>query len=215
MAGEALYTTPATLEIPPDAPLTRLVRRLEAATSRLEDIASSSGSIEQQANGSISAASGDGIPTSNSMPDLPKGASREASTGTVIRSAHEKDDEDEEGEAKAPSKEELPERIEEMDQMIEGQVVEFVDTGKALGNPLVEEQVSCMNSTIGDDGAKRKISRLWECKRPSSTNGKFSTPPPSAKSPIRNRRRLWICCQIYSRIWFLLAISKTTIEDRS
>lgn len=144
MSADILYTTPATMEIPPDDPLTRLVRRLEAATSRLEDIASSSGTIEQQANGSISAASGADMPTSSSMPDLQKGGSREASTGTVIRSAHEKDDEDDETASKGPQKEELPERIQEMDELIEKQVQEFVDAGKALENSLVSDQVCCV-----------------------------------------------------------------------
>jgi adenylyl cyclase-associated protein len=142
MAVESLHfsSEAPTISVPADDPLTRLVRRLEAATSRLEDIASSSGSIEQQANGSISAASGAGMPTSSSMPDLPKGGSREASTNTVIRSAHEKDDEPD---VDAPPLEVLPERIKEMDQLIEEEVKEYVDASKGL-DTLVEEQVSRM-----------------------------------------------------------------------
>ena len=140
MAADALhFSQEATkVAVPADDPLTRLIRRLEAATSRLEDIASSSGSIEQQANGSISAASGTGMPTSSSLPDLPKGGSREASTNTVIRSAHEKDDD---ADGDAPPLEVLPERIKEMDQLIDSEVKEFVDASKGL-DTQVEEQVS-------------------------------------------------------------------------
>ena len=140
MAGEPAihYTSdPPAITLPADEPLTRLVRRLEAATSRLEDIASSGGSIEDQVNGSISAASGAGMPQSNSMPELPKGGSREASTSTVIRSAGEKD---EAGGVRGPPAEDLPERIEEMDQLIENQVKEYVDASKGIDS-LVEEQV--------------------------------------------------------------------------
>lgn len=147
MTGETLHfsVNPPT-PVDTDDPLTRLIRRLEAATSRLEDIASSSDSIEQQANGSISAASGEGgagMPTSSSMPDLPKGGSREASTGTVIRSQGG----DEPG-VQAPPMEVLPERIEEMDKLIEKEVKEYVDASKGLDN-LVEEQVSQNRSREG------------------------------------------------------------------
>ena len=72
------------------------------------------------------------------MPDLPRGGSREASTNTVIRSAHEKDDEQD---VDAPPLEVLPERIKEMDQLIDEEVKEYVDASKGL-DTLVEEQVS-------------------------------------------------------------------------
>ena len=127
MAGETLrYSSGSPIPVKADNPLTVLIHRLEAATSRLEDIASSSGSIEQQANGSISAASGEGMPTSSSMPDLPKGGSREASTATVQHVSQ--------------PKEPLPASIEEMDKLIESEVKGFVDASKGLDS-LVEEQV--------------------------------------------------------------------------
>lgn len=141
-------------------PFSRLVRRLEAATSRLEDIASSSGTIEQQANGSISAASGAGMPTSNSMPDLPKGGSREASTGTVVRSAHENGD----GSATAAApKEELPERIEEMDSLIETKVKDYVEASRGL-DPLVEEQVRLDLSGLLNQAPAKTLLGIWSAK---------------------------------------------------
>lgn len=133
------YTTATTISVPADDPLTRLVHRLEAATSRLEDIASSSGSIEQQANGSMSAASGAAMAVSDSGPGLPKGGSREASTGTVIRSSHE--DDEEQPAPKAPPIDVLPERIEEMDHMMDKEMREYLDASKGLDSP-VQEQVS-------------------------------------------------------------------------
>ena len=145
MASETVhFTSNPTTTVPVDDPFSRLIRRLEAATSRLEDIAqSSSDSIEHQAhgpNGSISAASGEGMPKSSSMPELPKGGSREASTGTVIRSAQEGDEDDDEEDGHTTPKEELPERIKEMDELIENELKEFTASSRGIDS-LVEEQV--------------------------------------------------------------------------
>ena len=113
-------------------PLTTLIRRLEAATSRLEDIASSSSSIEQQAhgsaNGSISAASG--IPAGGV--DL-EALKREGSTATVQQVSK--------GETEK-ERAVVPERIGEMDQLLEKEVKAFVDAAGIVEGELVEEQVS-------------------------------------------------------------------------
>ena len=204
MAGEpAIHFTsgPPAVPLPADDPLTRLVRRLEAATSRLEDIAASSGSIEEQANGSISAASGAGMPKSNSMPDLPKGGSREASTSTVIRSAGEKD---EAGGAQSPPAEDLPERIEEMDQLIENQVREYVDSGKGI-DPLVEEQVRQIHvrgeEHLWIDNFKSRP-RAW--RKLLDTSGNFSWLLRKLRSQIHHRKPSWICCPTCNKIWATL-----------
>ena len=112
-----------------DNPLNKLLRRLEAATSRLEDIASSSGTIEQQANGSISSDSG--MPAASSIiPGLSSSKGREASTSTV-----------------QPVAPQVPARIEDMDELIKKEVREFLDAGQGLDS-LIEEQVS-----MGQDAA--------------------------------------------------------------
>jgi adenylyl cyclase-associated protein len=107
-------------------PLNSLIRRLEAATSRLEDIAQSSGVPESQIDqqhASLSAASG--APASNSMPELTntsKNGSREASTASTVQA------------------EQLPASIEEMDELLKGEVADFQESSKGL-DPLIEEQV--------------------------------------------------------------------------
>ena len=120
--------TPALVQA--DNPLTTLIRRLEAATSRLEDIASSAGTLdesqqEHRPNGSISAQSG--IPASSSMPELAsKGGERETSAATV-----------------QPA---LPPSIVEMDELIGAQVKDFQAASKGL-DALIHEQVSCNHMT--------------------------------------------------------------------
>lgn len=122
-ANTASTTVPNTQD---GSPLTSLIRRLEAATSRLEDIAQSASNGESpadQQHDSISAASG--APASNSMPELTgasKGGSREDSTTSTVQ----------------PVK--LPPSIEEMDDLIKGEVADFQEASKGL-DPLIEEQV--------------------------------------------------------------------------
>ena len=141
MAGDTTrYSTASPVNVQPDNPLTVLIHRLEAATSRLEDIASesASSSIEAQAhgsaNGSISAQGGmAGAAASSSMPDLDQ--SREDSTTTV-----------------QPTKEPLPARIEEMDQLIDSEVQSFLDASSGLDS-LIEEQVGFSKAAMNKDGS--------------------------------------------------------------
>lgn len=110
-----------------DNALTTLIRRLEAATSRLEDIATSATSIEdKQPNGIPSAPQG-GIPASNSAPELP-GLARDASAGGA-------------GSA-APS---LPASITDMDQLIKTDLETYTEAGKDL-DPTISEQVRTTSS---------------------------------------------------------------------
>ena len=91
MADEALrFLSPDPGPTMKDNPLNKLIRRLEAATSRLEDIASSAATFEGgdgPGDGSLAAAAS--LPASNSMPELTGGSkdgTREASTSTVSSS---------------------------------------------------------------------------------------------------------------------------------
>lgn len=101
-------------------PLTAIIRRLEAATSRLEDIASSSTSFESLENGKIAQAN---APRA-SAPNLP---------GTVV--GHSPATEEPE-----PTAPELPPAIKEMDELIENDVKNFVEASRGI-DPLVESQV--------------------------------------------------------------------------
>jgi adenylyl cyclase-associated protein len=97
-------------------PLTAIIRRLEAATSRLEDIASTSTSFESLDNGKIA----QGNAPRASAPNLP---------GTAVAAGLPK-----------PSAPELPPAIKEMDELIDGEVKKFVESSRGI-DPLVEGQV--------------------------------------------------------------------------
>lgn len=129
MSGDTIRystSTSSPVNVTPDNPLTALIRRLEAATSRLEDIASSTHGFEQNGNGESAPPEG-GEQARGSEPEPGStntgGISREASTSTVKRVADP-----------------LPPRIEEMDGLISGEVKAFVDASKGL-DALVEKQV--------------------------------------------------------------------------
>lgn len=100
-----------------DSPLTLLIRRLEAATSRLEDIASSA---EQ---GSAHLLTPQAVPqASASAPELPSLAQH--------------------GSAETPrASESLPPAIVGMDELLDGEVKSFVNASQSLESSLVEEQV--------------------------------------------------------------------------
>lgn len=101
-------------------PLTAIIRRLEAATSRLEDIASSSTSFESLENGQVAQAN---APRA-SAPNLP---------GTGIAGGTP-------AETQKPSEPELPPAIKEMDELIDTDVKKFIEASKGI-DPLVEAQV--------------------------------------------------------------------------
>ncbi|KAK3711352.1 suppressor of rasval19 [Vermiconidia calcicola] len=133
-------------------PLNKLIRRLEAATSRLEDIASSSGTIEQQANGSISSDSG--MPAANSIiPGLSSSKGREASTSTV-----------------QPVAPQVPARIEDMDELIKKEVKEFLDAGQGLDS-LIEEQASSVAKAFADQ--RRFLLTTTRSKKPDPQSKAF------------------------------------------
>lgn len=101
-------------------PLTAIIRRLEAATSRLEDIASTSTTFEALENGKLA----QGNAPRASAPHLP---------GTAVTGSPAV-------EAPKPAAPELPPAIKEMDELIDGEVKTFVEASTGI-DPLVEGQV--------------------------------------------------------------------------
>lgn len=117
-------------------PLTAIIRRLEAATSRLEDIASTSTSFESLENGKLA----QGNAPRASAPNLP---------GTAVAGSPAV-------EAPKPAAPELPPAIQEMDELIEGQVKTFVEASRGI-DPLVEGQV-CIHVCKGTAGSNADCS---------------------------------------------------------
>lgn len=115
-------------------PLSSLLRRLEAATSRLEDIASSAQSTDALPNAGVAAAGSKG-PASASAPQLPT-ISPQTSTQTV-RAPPE------------PEAEPLPVTIRDMDALIESEVAAFMASSKGI-DKLVEEQAAAVAKGFAD-----------------------------------------------------------------
>lgn len=138
-----------------DNPLTLLLRRLEAATSRLEDIASSAfepsagnGSSSVPATGASAAA----MKASSSEPTLP--SITQTTSQQTVRAASEN----------------LPESISDMDDIIDKEVKNFTDSSKGL-DPLVQEQAAAVAKAFAD---QRKY--LWittKAKRPDPQGATF------------------------------------------
>ncbi|KAK4554012.1 suppressor of rasval19 [Recurvomyces mirabilis] len=123
-----------------DNPLTTLIRRLEAATSRLEDIASSAASYEgndqnsANGNGAASAVAVGGI-----TPQSHAGSATEPQTGSKGVAPV----------AVAAPAEDLPTVITAMDEIIDTQGKSFVDASRGV-DPLVEEQASFVAQAFTD-----------------------------------------------------------------
>jgi len=104
-----------------DNALTVLIRRLEAATSRLEDIATSAVGFDQQDTNGLPAASTDGLPATASAPDLSdlaKSASAQAAS------------------APTPS---LPKQVAALDELMETVVEKYISASKQLDSPIQEQ----------------------------------------------------------------------------
>lgn len=115
-------------------PLTSLVRRLEAATSRLEDIASSAASgFDSAERGSHHGTSpGTPVPASSSAPELAGMAKGLDTTSSPPVPA-----------------ESLPPSIKAMDELLEKDLSAFVDASKPI-DPLVHEQAQAVAKAFAD-----------------------------------------------------------------
>lgn len=102
-----------------ETPLIRLIHRLEAATSRLEDIASSAQPFEPSATGhhvGPSDGSSLAVPSQNQRASTP-------------------------GASSTQSQEPLPESIEDFDTLINGDLKAYNDLSQALGGVIAEQVI--------------------------------------------------------------------------
>ncbi|EOD48797.1 putative adenylyl cyclase-associated protein [Neofusicoccum parvum UCRNP2] len=142
-----LYRLSSPTHVPDDA-LTRLALRLEAATSRLEDIASSSfekPSALDAAPGAQQAAFA-GAPARSSLP--PAAPSAPA----------------------APAKAELPPMLAAFDALLDNELKEFTDLSKKIGGP-VAEQASALSEAFGAQRQFLQVSTL--AKKPDMASPAF------------------------------------------
>ncbi|OQN98057.1 hypothetical protein B0A48_15889 [Cryoendolithus antarcticus] len=147
-------------------PLTPLIRRLEAATSRLEDIAASAGPLNDsnalgaEQNG-ISGTRGVGSGRSGSHPAPP---------GMVVGSPGVAPGLPKSPPVATPAKSELPPALQEMDALIDGEVAAFVESGNGLDN-LLEEQTTAVAKAFGDQRKYLLVST--KAKKPDMTSSTF------------------------------------------
>ncbi|KAK6435600.1 suppressor of rasval19 [Oleoguttula sp. CCFEE 5521] len=148
-------------------PLTPLIRRLEAATSRLEDIASSAGPLNDS---NALGAEQNGIPATRAISGGRSG-SHPAPPGMVVGGPGVAP-----GLAKSPppaatpAKLELPPALQEMDSLIDTEVAAFVDAGKGLDN-LLEEQTTAVAKAFRDQRKFLLVST--KAKKPDMTSATF------------------------------------------
>lgn len=141
-------------KLPPGNPLSSLLHRLEAATSRLEDIASSAQPIDAPQHGL--AAVGSKAPASASAPELPT-ISPQTSTQTV-RAPPE------------PVTEPLPAALRDMDTIIDTEVAAFVASSKGI-DKLVEEQAMAVAKGFADQ--RRFLLVTTKAKKPDQSSSTF------------------------------------------
>lgn len=149
VSPKPIHTQPAHVTTLPAQlpPLTRLIRRLEAATSRLEDIANSATGSEHGGNGfeQANGLSGEG---GEETQDDSKGEGEQsrdvAAAGATTA----------QGQAGKNEDVKLPESIIAMDALIAEQGKAFTEASKGL-DPLVEEQVCELFYHLGCSGNLR------------------------------------------------------------
>ncbi|OTA31992.1 hypothetical protein BTJ68_07335 [Hortaea werneckii EXF-2000] len=128
--------------------LTTLIKRLEAATSRLEDIAASPQTPDAQSTSSHPAPSPNAaVATSSSAPDLTSAGSKDAPTSAPAAS-------------KAAD---TPPTVAAYDESIEPEVEKFLEASKGIDN-LVEEQASAVAKAFADQ--RRFLLTTTRAKKP-------------------------------------------------
>lgn len=126
--------------------LTQLFPRLEAATSRLEDLASSSGSLENPRSPGIIPVGGTGATASSAAALTQPSASKNVAPDPV-----------------QPVTPPLPPTVSEMDELLNGEVKNFVSAGEGI-DPLVEEQALSVAKAFADQ--RRFILVTTKAKKP-------------------------------------------------
>jgi len=134
------------------SPLTTLIHRLEAATSRLEDIASSAHTFDanQQSFASLPVPSlKSNIQASSSAPDLTQTGSKNGGSTPKPPSA--------------PSAPSVPPTVAAMDELINKEVSFFIDSSQNI-DPLISEQSSAVAKAFADQ--RRFLLTTTRAKKP-------------------------------------------------
>jgi len=140
--------------VPADNALTLLVRRLEAATSRLEDIAISATGLDQQDGDRSSTPGGpSGIPLTASAPELP------GLLGTASKPT-------------PPVEAPLPPQIADMDELLEQELSKFVKAAQALNSSTLSDQVSSVSRAF--KAQRQYLLVTTKAKKPDMTSSTFA-----------------------------------------
>ncbi|EMC96422.1 hypothetical protein BAUCODRAFT_474005 [Baudoinia panamericana UAMH 10762] len=134
--------------------LSTLIKRLEAATSRLEDIAQSAATFDHQSNGDRSVQS-DHPASSSTKPQQPVAIAKDASQPQAPPAAA------------AP----LPPAIEAMDELLNGEVKAFVEASRGI-DPLIEEQAESVQKAFIDQ--RRFLVVTTRAKKPDMNSPAFN-----------------------------------------
>jgi adenylyl cyclase-associated protein len=142
--------------IPTGKSLTAFIRRLEAATSRLEDIALSASTFDPSS-----------LPNNAGSSSLPTAASTKASASapelpTVAPSISQQ--------TVKPEAPPLPASIQDMDTLIDTEVKAFIDSSKGL-DPVVAEQAAAVAKGFADQ--RRFLLVTTKAKRPDQSSQTF------------------------------------------
>lgn len=143
-------SVPHSASVQPPTWLTLLLRRLEAATSRLEDIASSVSALEQpDASPSASSPQVNGKPTSTAQPAPSKSVAPGAKVVTIA--------------------EDLPTEIEDFDKIVNGNLATFIKNSQM--EPLLAEQAQALKECFE---AERTILLLsTKAKKPAEGSAEY------------------------------------------
>ncbi|KAI4839887.1 hypothetical protein E4T44_08000, partial [Aureobasidium sp. EXF-8845] len=136
--------------------LTTLIKRLEAATSRLEDIATSSSALEQPRH-TVADVGATHLPASASAPELPGIAKHAAPPAPPA--------------APTPKADALPKPIQEMDDLINQHVAKFVSSASGL-DKNIESQAHAVERAFAAQRQYLVIAN--KAKKPDMTSPAFS-----------------------------------------
>ncbi|THV85184.1 hypothetical protein D6D17_00615 [Aureobasidium pullulans] len=136
--------------------LTTLIKRLEAATSRLEDIATSSASFDQPRN-TVADVGATHLPASSSAPELP-GIAKDGANAPPAASP-------------APQQPSLPKPIQDMDSLINEHVAKFLDSASGL-DKNIETQAHAVSRAFA--AQRHYLVVANKAKKPDMTSPAFS-----------------------------------------
>lgn len=133
--------------------LTILIHRLEAATSRLEDIATSAASFDGPQSNGLAVPSG-GLSSSASAPELP-GLNKSVPTAPATPNA--------------PS---APAQVADLDEVMEQDVTKFINASKEL-DPTISEQAAAIGRAF--QAQRQYVLMSTKAKKPDMSSPAFAT----------------------------------------